>query len=439
MMEYVKRLLRHNCLTVIVAFTAFLMTFGSIRAYAGSNTGKPYLIKVNRIYNTVTIYEKSKIGQYDIPVKAMLCSVGKKNTETPLGTYTTKSRSRWKLLLGNVWGQYTTRIEGGVLFHSVYYYQNGNPATLATNQFNKLGSAASHGCIRLSVEDAKWIYDNCAVGTTVVIYDDKKSAGPLRKPKAIKISSDVRWDPTDPNKNNPYYIKKPDITGAKSHSVLWGSNVDLLKGVKAESSYGTDITSELVVKGKADTCMAGKYSITYSVTDDLGRQNKKTIIIKVKKSREEPEFAGIKDQVVKEGTVIDKKFALKNVSSSCCGIKLSKKNIEVSIKKVNSLEYVLRYSICAGDEVYGFDTASVYIDREAPTFTGISDRILQPGYIPDQSFALKNVMVTDNYSNMNKGDIWVTIDQIPDVGFQVTYEAQDVLGNLAKETARFIY
>ncbi|MGX8706824.1 MAG: L,D-transpeptidase [bacterium] len=32
-----------------------------------------------------------------------------------------------------------------------------------------LGSNVSHGCIRLSVEDAEWIYQNCTPGMTVII------------------------------------------------------------------------------------------------------------------------------------------------------------------------------------------------------------------------------------------------------------------------------
>ena len=34
-----------------------------------------------------------------------------------------------------------------------------------------LGRKASHGCIRLKIDDAKWIYDNCPYGTTVVIQE----------------------------------------------------------------------------------------------------------------------------------------------------------------------------------------------------------------------------------------------------------------------------
>ena len=64
--------------------------------------------------------------------------------------------------------------------------------------YNKLGTVASHGCIRLRAGDAKWIYDNCDIGTKVTIYDNKKVPGPFDKPKAQKLSSSHTWDPTDP-------------------------------------------------------------------------------------------------------------------------------------------------------------------------------------------------------------------------------------------------
>ena len=35
---------------------------------------------------------------------------GTKSTPTPLGTYQTMAKYRWKALMGNVWGQYSTRI-----------------------------------------------------------------------------------------------------------------------------------------------------------------------------------------------------------------------------------------------------------------------------------------------------------------------------------------
>lgn len=81
-------------------------------------------------------------------------------------------------------------------------------------EYDKLGENASLGCVRLKVEDAKWIYDNCVPGTKVEFYAEE-SSGPLGKPTAKKISNDeeVRnWDPTDPDSNNPWtaYIQKQE-------------------------------------------------------------------------------------------------------------------------------------------------------------------------------------------------------------------------------------
>ena len=70
------------------------------------------------------------------------------------------------------------------------------------------GEMASMGCIRLTVEDAKWIYENCEAGTVVEFYASE-DPGPLGKPEATKISDyeDLRnWDPTDPSPDNPWSL-----------------------------------------------------------------------------------------------------------------------------------------------------------------------------------------------------------------------------------------
>ena len=62
------------------------------------------------------------------------------------------------------------------------------------------------GCVRLTVADAKWIYDNCSIGTAVYFYDNAGNPGPLGKPKAKKLSNNSMgyWDPTDPSPGNPW-------------------------------------------------------------------------------------------------------------------------------------------------------------------------------------------------------------------------------------------
>jgi lipoprotein-anchoring transpeptidase ErfK/SrfK len=183
---------------------------GGYKFYFGSNgkrlsdvssvLGKQssYVIKVNKQANTVTVYAKDGDNGYIIPVKAFICSTG---ADTPTGTYYTPAKYRWHELMGSCYGQWCTRITGGVLFHSVYYLTENDNTSLSVSAYNKLGTTCSHGCVRLTAGDAKWIYDNCSLNTTVIIYNSSVS-GPFGKPSAYTLSSGHTWDPTDPNVQN---------------------------------------------------------------------------------------------------------------------------------------------------------------------------------------------------------------------------------------------
>ena len=148
-----------------------------------------YYVKVNNTANVVTIYTKDAEGKYKLN-----------------GT-----KHRWHTLFGHtpgtyVYGQYTTAIVGNILFHSVPYITKGDPSTLEYQEYDKLGTKASAGCIRLTVQDAAWIYNNISTGTIVEFYNDS-NPGPLGKPGAQKISGNTvcrRWDPTDTDSRNPW-------------------------------------------------------------------------------------------------------------------------------------------------------------------------------------------------------------------------------------------
>lgn len=180
----------------------------------GSNNTKnkmPYYIKVNYEAQVVTIYQKDSEGNYTVPVKAMICSTGKATPTS--GVYSIPARWEWLRLQGYVWGHYSTQITGNILFHSVPYLTKGDPASLEYWEYDKLGTYASAGCVRLTVKDAKWIFNNCAKGTKVEFYSDS-NPGPLGKPTAKKISSYAdylrNWDPTDTNPSNPWLTYKPE-------------------------------------------------------------------------------------------------------------------------------------------------------------------------------------------------------------------------------------
>lgn len=247
---------------------------------ASKNKKNPYSIYVNRNQNCVTVYTYDESGKYTVPVRAMVCSCGK-NDGTITGTYGIYFKREWHSLFDNVYGQYVSGISGDYLFHSVPYYTKSSD-DLEVEEFNKLGSNASLGCVRLSVSDTKWIYDNCAKNTKVKIYDDD-NPGPLGKPETIKIT-DLKcgWDPTDDNKSNPYYNKTPIITGAKNCEIKKGESFSPMDTIKAVDTCSNDITDKIVVTGNVVTSRVGKYKVTYSVTDSLHRSTSVDITVTVK-------------------------------------------------------------------------------------------------------------------------------------------------------------
>ena len=198
-------------LFLALSAAALLLCSGVRTAWAAGpmpGNGRPYYIKVNRALNTVTVYGLDGEGYYTVPVKAMICSVGRDGHATPTGTYSMGGKWPWVHMLDNSYGQYVSQISGNILFHSVCYTSR-DPSTLMTFEYNALGERASLGCVRLQSGDAKWIYDNCARGTKITVYDDYDSPGPLGKPGRtvdfITESMDNGWDPTDPRENNPWH------------------------------------------------------------------------------------------------------------------------------------------------------------------------------------------------------------------------------------------
>ena len=157
----------------------------------------PYLIKINKEMNCMTIYAQDGGNGYIIPVKSFLTSVG---DDTPVGTFKTPEKYRWRLMIHDVYTQYATRLGAGlpILIHSIIY-DAANPMTVWASTYNNMGIARSAGCIRLVSGDAKWVYDHCALGTTVQVYNSSV-AGPFERPTiAAEIPFEQTWDPSDPN------------------------------------------------------------------------------------------------------------------------------------------------------------------------------------------------------------------------------------------------
>ena len=131
-----------------------------------------YCLMVDVANQITRAYTYDENGEYTVLVREMICSTGTTSNPTPLGTTIMPSkRARWGYF--PTWdshAQYLTRIDSANAFHSVLY-SAADERTLAESSFNALGTRASHGCVRLLVSDAKWIYDNCEAGTIITVYE----------------------------------------------------------------------------------------------------------------------------------------------------------------------------------------------------------------------------------------------------------------------------
>ena len=135
----------------------------------------------------MTIYAQDGGNGYIIPVKSFLTSVG---DDTPVGTFKTPEKYRLRLMIHDVYTQYATRLGAGlpILIHSIIY-DAANPMTVWASTYNNMGIARSAGCIRLMSGDSKWVYDHCALGTTVQVYNSSV-AGPFERYRTFCAGKD---------------------------------------------------------------------------------------------------------------------------------------------------------------------------------------------------------------------------------------------------------
>lgn len=152
--------------------------------------------------------------------RIMICSSGKGKNATPVGKYTIYERYEYKLLGSEeedtlCFGFWACRFYKGHLFHSVpisydagYDKAKGHRMT-NMRAYQKLGTAASHGCVRMTVEDARYIYDLSQFETVNVWVVKDRGPTPPRPPQILWMEPYTNkqgygWDPTDPDPENPY-------------------------------------------------------------------------------------------------------------------------------------------------------------------------------------------------------------------------------------------
>lgn len=127
----------------------------------GYSSNTNWLILVDTSRCLTSIYTGAR-GNWTLN-RRYVCSTGKASTPTVLGEYQVYGK-------GYSFGHgytcyYYTQFYGDYLFHSSPYYVNSNQVMDPT-----MGVPSSAGCVRLEIQNAKWIYDNIPYGTKVVTY-----------------------------------------------------------------------------------------------------------------------------------------------------------------------------------------------------------------------------------------------------------------------------
>ena len=119
-------------------------------------------IDVNLTSQVMSIFENGKI------VDAFMVSTGKRGMETKKGEYTihNKNPRAWSKDYG-LWMPFWMAVapDGSFGIHELPEWPSGYKEGA-----NHLGTPVSHGCIRLGVGPAKFVYDFTTVGMPVIIY-----------------------------------------------------------------------------------------------------------------------------------------------------------------------------------------------------------------------------------------------------------------------------
>ena len=133
----------------------------------------PYFIEVDVNNQLVKVFRRDKNNEFTDLHKVFISSTGTSSFPSDVGVWTLNGRhARWAHFptWGGGYAQYWTRINRGIAFHSFLYTPDRKQVKM--NSVKALGRPASHGCIRMTLFDAKWIYDNIHEGVEVWIHED---------------------------------------------------------------------------------------------------------------------------------------------------------------------------------------------------------------------------------------------------------------------------
>ncbi|WP_206154961.1 L,D-transpeptidase [Clostridium muellerianum] len=124
-----------------------------------------YTLDVDLVKQNINIIKNENV------IKTIPCStgiMGNQDTETPLGIFYIQTKGEY--FYSNKYkegARYYIKFFSNYLIHSIPVDKKGN---IIEDERKKIGFPSSHGCIRISVSDAEWIYKNIPENSAVIIH-----------------------------------------------------------------------------------------------------------------------------------------------------------------------------------------------------------------------------------------------------------------------------
>jgi lipoprotein-anchoring transpeptidase ErfK/SrfK len=171
-----------------VALVIFPMTAHAGSGFFGANKSA-ILVYIDKTNQQMTV-SLDNVEKYRWPV-----STGKAGYSTPSGTYTATS-------MNEVW--YSKQYDNAPMPHAVFFKKDGH-AIHGTFEVKNLGKPVSHGCVRISPENAAILYglvqENGLENTKVVL----TGSSPDGEYKVARGRTSPRGDSSGPSPDAPYH------------------------------------------------------------------------------------------------------------------------------------------------------------------------------------------------------------------------------------------
>ena len=157
-----------------------------------------YYILLDLRNQIVTVFEQDENGEYTKVVRRFLCASGRTDvdeadpedeaTPTPRGIWKIGGRERFGKFanFSASYARYWVQIVGSIYFHSLLFSKR-SVDSMERQAYSDMGNKVSHGCVRLYVEDARWLYYYACPGTTVEVSANEPSNKEMKRALKSKI------------------------------------------------------------------------------------------------------------------------------------------------------------------------------------------------------------------------------------------------------------